>query len=387
MKKIIGLVLFVFVLSFGVVIVNGDTNKMSLNKKEIELKIGQTEILVVKDENGNSAANVIWNSSDSKIASVDGGIVKGLKSGITYVTAVYKGVSYRCVVKVVGSDSLTEDDNTGSGVGTTGTTSSNTTTVKKTIPVTKIKISKASVKVKKGATGTLKYSLAPSNATNKSVKWTSSNTKVVTVDVNGKIKAVGVGSSVIKVTSVSNPNISASCTVVVEENLKGAQLVLYHAERKYKIIENNKNNYVHNADYRANKKKYADYKKTSCCKFVRNVLISAGYHKKNVSMLCHTNGKKNRNKPSNYSSLYTNKVTLLTNKKVSDFQPGDIVMYQKKGSTEGNVAIFSHKKDGKYYYYGAWNTNEIRANSHPNTIEDGYWKGKGGNIMIIRVKG
>ena len=43
--------------------------------------------------------------------------------------------------------------------------------------------------MKKGETLTLKAVVAPEKATNKGIKWSSSNTKVAAVDKNGKVKS------------------------------------------------------------------------------------------------------------------------------------------------------------------------------------------------------
>ncbi len=61
---------------------------------------------------------------------------------------------------------------------------------------------------------TLIATIAPNNATNQSVMWTTSKASVVTVDTNGNITAVGVGTAIITVTTADG-NKTAQCTVVV----------------------------------------------------------------------------------------------------------------------------------------------------------------------------
>ncbi len=61
---------------------------------------------------------------------------------------------------------------------------------------------------------TLIATIAPNNATNQSVMWTTSKASVVTVDTNGNIIAVGVGTAIITVTTADG-NKTAQCTVVV----------------------------------------------------------------------------------------------------------------------------------------------------------------------------
>lgn len=61
----------------------------------------------------------------------------------------------------------------------------------------------------------LTATVAPSDVTNKSVTWTSSNTSVATVDANGTITAKSKGNAVITVTANDGSNVSAKCTVNV----------------------------------------------------------------------------------------------------------------------------------------------------------------------------
>ena len=58
----------------------------------------------------------------------------------------------------------------------------------------------------------------PENATDKAVRYSSSNASVATVDVNGNIKAVGVGTAKILVTSVSNSKVRKQISIVVKNN-------------------------------------------------------------------------------------------------------------------------------------------------------------------------
>ncbi len=63
----------------------------------------------------------------------------------------------------------------------------------------------------------LNLQIVPMNATDKTVTFTSSNEAVATVDVNGNVTAVGAGSAIITAASVSNPEITAVCTVTVSK--------------------------------------------------------------------------------------------------------------------------------------------------------------------------
>ena len=68
--------------------------------------------------------------------------------------------------------------------------------------------------VELGATLTLKPGFSPNNTTNKIVTWNSSDESIATVDNNGKITPIKVGSVLITVTS-QDGNKKATCTVTV----------------------------------------------------------------------------------------------------------------------------------------------------------------------------
>ena len=71
----------------------------------------------------------------------------------------------------------------------------------------------SSVKLINGSSYTLKKSIAPSNASNKTVTWTSSNKKVAAVSSAGKITAKGVGKATI--TAKTSNGKKAVCKVTV----------------------------------------------------------------------------------------------------------------------------------------------------------------------------
>ena len=145
----------------------------------------------------NNAYNksVTWKSSNSKIATIDkNGKVKALKVGNAIITATStdgSNVSAQCKIKVVQR-------------------------------VTKIKLNKSIINLsKKGKTAKLKATVLPNNAYNKSVTWKSNNTKVVTVDKNGKIKATtNKGTTYVNAIAKDGSKIRTRILVVVGEKVK-----------------------------------------------------------------------------------------------------------------------------------------------------------------------
>lgn len=81
-------------------------------------------------------------------------------------------------------------------------------------PVAQITLKPTSLSLQEGKSSTIKATIRPSDAANKSVKWSSSNTKVATVS-NGVVKAVKAGSARITCTAQDGSGISASCSVTV----------------------------------------------------------------------------------------------------------------------------------------------------------------------------
>ncbi len=155
---------------------------------------------------------------------------------------------------------------------------------------------------------------------------------------------------------------------------QGAQRILDFAEKRYKRIEKSKRKWKHcsieGGTYNVNC--------TTCCRFVSHVLKDAGYLK-NGGTLCHIGTSSN---PMGKKKLKNMK--LRTHKKISDLKPGDVIIHINGGSgRSGNIAIFSHKKNGKVYVYGASSGPEIRAKKHPKASQ--YWKSKSGQITIVRA--
>ncbi len=142
-----------------------------------------------------SNKNVTWTSSDTSVVTVSSsGQLYGKKAGTATVYCVSKdgGFTDSCFVRVY-------------------------------IPATGITMSKTSASIWCGASYTLKATLAPTNATYKTIKWTSSNTKVATVDQNGVVTAKAGGTAVITAASAEG-GYKATCTITVKEKVTGVSL-------------------------------------------------------------------------------------------------------------------------------------------------------------------
>ena len=164
---------------------------IKLDKNSITLKYGtNTKLVATITPNNVTNKNVTWSSSNANLVTVDNnGNVKavGNKDGTATITVkTSNGKTAKCTVKVTA------------------------------IKVTGVKLDKTSVTLEYGKTTRLTATVSPSNAGNKKVTWTSSNTSLVKVDNNGNIKAVGNKNGSATITVKTNDGAyTAKCTVKV----------------------------------------------------------------------------------------------------------------------------------------------------------------------------
>lgn len=84
------------------------------------------------------------------------------------------------------------------------------------IAVTGVTIDQMTLSLVIGTSGQLVATVAPADAADKSVAWTSSNAAVATVDSNGNVTAVAAGTATITVTTTDGAK-TATCAVTVTE--------------------------------------------------------------------------------------------------------------------------------------------------------------------------
>ena len=161
------------------------TSKVSLSKTEVDIEKGKTVTLKATVTPSTLLdKSVTWKSSNTKVATVtSSGKVKGVKGGTATIT---------CTSKVSGTKA----------------------TCKVTVIEGGVTLDKTEVTLQKGKTVTLKATVEPSTLEDKSVTWTSSNTKIATVTSAGKVKGVKAGTATITCTSVAT-GLSATCKVTV----------------------------------------------------------------------------------------------------------------------------------------------------------------------------
>lgn len=82
------------------------------------------------------------------------------------------------------------------------------------VAVTGVTLNKTSLTLEAGQDETLTATVAPSNADNKDVSWSSSNPSVASVDQTGKVSAISAGTATITVTTADG-NKTATCNITV----------------------------------------------------------------------------------------------------------------------------------------------------------------------------
>ena len=168
-------------------------SSVGLNSTSITLKnIRNYKLTATVSPSNASNKTITWTSSNSNVARVDvNGNVTAVNAGTATITAKSNnGKTTTCKVTVINPASV--------AVSSVGLKSSTT--------------------IVKGKTEKLTATVSPSNASNKAVTWTSSNSNVARVDANGNITAVNAGTATI--TAKSNNGKIATCKVTVNNPYK-----------------------------------------------------------------------------------------------------------------------------------------------------------------------
>ena len=88
------------------------------------------------------------------------------------------------------------------------------------IPVTGVTLDKSELILTEGDTSSLIATVAPANASNQNVTWSTSDASVATVDATGKVTAVGNGTAIITATTVDGSK-TATATITVNISTGG----------------------------------------------------------------------------------------------------------------------------------------------------------------------
>ena len=158
-----------------------------------------------------------------------GGIIDGMatEQGL-YATVAYRrfldgetflydmsDVAISAGTKPVVSPTIDTGSNSGGNSSSTTARKTETKPAASKVKVIKVGLNYSTIYLTKGKSKTLKATVSPSNATNKSVKWSSSNKKIAAVNAKGKVTGKKAGSAMITVKAKDGSGKKAICKVVV----------------------------------------------------------------------------------------------------------------------------------------------------------------------------
>ncbi|MCI8647278.1 MAG: S8 family serine peptidase [Firmicutes bacterium] len=177
---------------------NIEVTGITMSKAEAELYTGESITLTaaVSPESATDKS-VTWSSSNAKVATVSNGKVTGVSKGTATIAArTSNGKNASCKVTV-------KD---------------------KIIEVTGITLDKTEANLYTGESVTLTATVSPSNATDKSVTWSSSNARVATVS-SGRVTGVSAGTATVTARTANGK--TASCQITVQsKNVEVTKITL-----------------------------------------------------------------------------------------------------------------------------------------------------------------
>jgi len=122
-----------------------------------------------------------------------------------------------CTLESVGTENPGGSGGSGSGGNTGSDTPQNTI-------ITNMELNTTSVSVINGGTYQIEAIISPSNATNKTLRYTSNNTSVATVSSSGLITGISGGETTVTVTTQDGSNISKVIDVIVRQQISNVEL-------------------------------------------------------------------------------------------------------------------------------------------------------------------
>ena len=173
---------------------------LNLSSENLTINKGETKTLKATIKPSNTTDMIKYTSSDKNIATVDStGKITAKSGGTATITATVGDLKKECKVTV-----------------------KEVKVEKVTLNKTNITLNQTNYKmitektVSGQPTATLKATITPSNATDKTIKYTSSNKKVATVDSNGKITAHLQGTATITATAANGKKATRKVVVGVK---------------------------------------------------------------------------------------------------------------------------------------------------------------------------
>ncbi len=188
-----------FVDSCCVIVSLKKADSVTIDRRKVELEISAVcKLKATVEPDYTADRSVAWTSDDEEVARVDAdGVVTAVSVGTTMITATTNDgteLSASCTVKVIPKR------------------------------VQSVSLDKKELMINKGTNERLTVIVMPEDAGDRSVTWKSSAESVVTVDSEGVVAAVSVGSAIVTVTANDGTGLSDSCMVTVYQGVESIVL-------------------------------------------------------------------------------------------------------------------------------------------------------------------
>ena len=186
---------------------------------EVNMDIDETyKPTVLINDSSKMNVSAVWESSNSKIATVNNGTIKAISPGVTYIVATIKDTKYSSRLKVIVNS---KQDNSQSTIDEKEDIDDSyeapDENVNDYIPVSSVEITSNIDYLKVSDEKDIEYRILPETATNKNVKWSSNNPNVVSVNNNGHINALSEGTADI-IVNTEDGNKKVFITINVNNN-------------------------------------------------------------------------------------------------------------------------------------------------------------------------
>ena len=173
-----------------------NVNSVSIDKTECSVKVGEN-ITLTANVNPSNATNkeVTWSKNSNNVNISNNGLtctITGVLEGTSVITVTTTDGGYRATATVTVTSQSTGSE---------------------TIALTGISLNKNSSVLTVGDKETLNVTFTPSNATNRNILWSASNSNATVV--NGLVTAVSEGDCRITAKSSENSNIQAYCDYTI----------------------------------------------------------------------------------------------------------------------------------------------------------------------------
>ena len=178
------------------------TTGITLNTNELQLTTSSEPVtLIATVEPENSTEPVIWSMSPEGVVSLSDGVVTPIAAGSVVISATSGDFVALCAVTV--SETI--------------------------IQVESVTLNTSEINVEEGSEGViLTATVLPEDATDKTVTWASSDETVATVDENGLVTFVSIGTA--NITASAGDVVSEPCVVTVTERVVAVEGVSLNEE-------------------------------------------------------------------------------------------------------------------------------------------------------------